>query len=246
MCEHEGGYLANVISEADNIVLTRLINRMDPDRNQFEFYIGLQRVGTKFRWTTANGSDITFPNWVPGEPNNKGGRENCAVMQSSYSTDNGKWNDVNCMSTYVTYRYNDGYTITKRYVPLCEKNIDSEDPTGLPEDQESNGGSPFLTIVIGVTLAAIGIAVLFGFVCIRYFKKRRVLKEDNMTAKEPCNEDSTIRQGNNNEVILEAVQNPYYGIEVTDIDSGNENYADNEAGVSKIGTVKIIENPYYE
>lgn len=43
----------------------------------------------RFKWVT--GSNLEYNNFWPGEPNNSGGKEDCAEMRYS-----GLWNDVSC------------------------------------------------------------------------------------------------------------------------------------------------------
>ena len=56
-------------------------------------WIGLTNLENEkavYQW--IDGSDVSFRNWFPGEPNNEGGSENCTVL----TTHRGTWNDVDC------------------------------------------------------------------------------------------------------------------------------------------------------
>ncbi|MFK0730324.1 MAG: Calx-beta domain-containing protein [Gloeotrichia echinulata GP01] len=56
-----------------------------------QFWIGFtdKDVEGQFKW--VNGEATTYTNWAPGEPNNRGGNENYAVMNWGST---GKWNDL--------------------------------------------------------------------------------------------------------------------------------------------------------
>lgn len=43
----------------------------------------------EFQWT--NKENLQYENWMPGEPNNDYGSEDCVRI-----CDNGQWNDVGC------------------------------------------------------------------------------------------------------------------------------------------------------
>ena len=59
-------------------------------------YIGLFRVDQeKNMFNTTYGTEPSYKNWGPCEPNNYRGKEDCAALL----TKNGKWNDVNCLSS---------------------------------------------------------------------------------------------------------------------------------------------------
>ena len=53
--------------------------------------IGLQRIGSDFKWIDSQ-DEVSYSDWVNGEPNNAGGEENC-VMHSSNGIG---WNDIPC------------------------------------------------------------------------------------------------------------------------------------------------------
>eukprot|EP01084_Bolivina_argentea_P115535 205444_1 len=60
------------------------------DRSKPNCWIGLQAPFKKW----DDGKKLhEFVNWSPGEPNNRGGKENCAEL---YSKGDGKWNDLAC------------------------------------------------------------------------------------------------------------------------------------------------------
>ena len=49
-------------------------------------------------------------------------------------------------------------------------------------------------------------------------------------------------QENDNEIVLETVDNPYYGVDDSQHAPGNEGHPE----ASNVVNVKVIENPYYE
>lgn len=59
------------------------------------YYIGFTDAGVEgtFRW--SDGSDGSFTNWHPKEPNNNGGSEDCAIAIPGSG-----WNDLPCVPKY--------------------------------------------------------------------------------------------------------------------------------------------------
>nr|AZS54111.1 lectin precursor 4 [Ruditapes philippinarum] len=92
MCNKMGGKLLEIETAAENAVLTPIIDSM-----QRNYWIGLSDVQEEgvWLWMTSNTklSTTKFSNWLPGEPNNANGNENCAAI--THAT-NGKWNDWHC------------------------------------------------------------------------------------------------------------------------------------------------------
>ncbi|XP_039505351.1 C-type mannose receptor 2-like [Pimephales promelas] len=48
-------------------------------------------------WQWSDQSDSSFRNWAPGEPNNAGGNENCAVIIQSGQA---QWDDISCSNRF--------------------------------------------------------------------------------------------------------------------------------------------------
>nr|XP_044993703.1 pulmonary surfactant-associated protein D [Jaculus jaculus] len=85
-CEQAGGQLATPRSEAENAALQQLITV----HNKAAF-LSMTRVNSEGKFTYPSGESLGYSNWVPGEPNNNGGAENCVEIFT-----NGKWNDRDC------------------------------------------------------------------------------------------------------------------------------------------------------
>ncbi|WAR31631.1 CLC4E-like protein [Mya arenaria] len=92
-CAHVGGYLATVNSQREQnfITGTRLYQR---DRL---FVGGRRSKDGSFQW--VNGESMEFTLWRKGEPNNRGGIEDCLVLGGSTE---GLWNDTPCNLTITT------------------------------------------------------------------------------------------------------------------------------------------------
>ena len=62
-------------------------------QNSLPVWIGLYREKATGEWKWLDGSTtpIHTLNWSPGEPNNAGGRQNCAQIAPSH-----EWDDINC------------------------------------------------------------------------------------------------------------------------------------------------------
>jgi len=56
-------------------------------------WIGASDEGHEGKWTWTNGASVGAGHWAPGEPNNLGGRQNCAVVNFRKP---GHWDDQNC------------------------------------------------------------------------------------------------------------------------------------------------------
>ncbi|KAL9968058.1 hypothetical protein ACROYT_G026384 [Oculina patagonica] len=95
-CEALGSNLVVINSQAENQAVGQNITG-----GQWP-YIGLYRdPKDKSRWMWVDGSRPTYTNWYSGEPNNAGGNEDCAQMQSkSYGW---TWNDLACNSDNLSH-----------------------------------------------------------------------------------------------------------------------------------------------
>lgn len=63
-------------------------------------WIGGDDIDNEDTWMLQDGEIMTYSNWLPGEPSNGGGNENCLQIQQS----SGRWNDSACgMSFSAVY-----------------------------------------------------------------------------------------------------------------------------------------------
>jgi hypothetical protein len=88
-CETLGGHLAVVRSAEDNALIADTLRPMLGFEGRF--WIGLAEL-TEDQWMWGPGEAPTFGAWASGEPNNAGGRENCAELM----VPTGEWNDRAC------------------------------------------------------------------------------------------------------------------------------------------------------
>ena len=61
------------------------------------FFFCRRRQDNKFYDTCAK--RLSYANWMPNEPNDAGGSEDCGHMLT-YSANQGKWNDINCFRKF--------------------------------------------------------------------------------------------------------------------------------------------------
>ena len=101
--DNYGGHLAKVTSEALNIYLEHLSN---PDggvgTEARVVWIGGNDLVVEgdWRWVSDN-SVMTYTNWWPHEPENRGGIEHCAFMATRFSEM--KWGDISCKGQYHSF-----------------------------------------------------------------------------------------------------------------------------------------------
>nr|XP_020040311.1 pulmonary surfactant-associated protein D [Castor canadensis] len=86
LCMQAGGQLASPRSATENAALQQLIIA----QNKAAF-LSMTDNDTEGKFTYPTGEPLVYSNWVPGEPNNNGGAENCVEILT-----NGKWNDKVC------------------------------------------------------------------------------------------------------------------------------------------------------
>ena len=80
--------LAKIGSSTDNTWLMK--------KKWANFWIGVNDISTEGTWRNADGSAVTYTNWQPGEPNNSGNKEDCAM--GGYGMRD-TWNDANCVGS---------------------------------------------------------------------------------------------------------------------------------------------------
>lgn len=84
--EDRNCHLATFSSKAENDSVSQYT------RKYTDFvYIGLSDYKTENSWEWVDGTPLLFENWVPGEPNNEGNREDWAGLRSDGLWNDGKW-----------------------------------------------------------------------------------------------------------------------------------------------------------
>ncbi|KAM6156688.1 pulmonary surfactant-associated protein D [Erethizon dorsatum] len=86
MCSQSSGQMASPRSAAENAAVQELVTAQN--KAAFLSMTDSKKEGT---FVYPSGEPLVYSNWVPGEPNNNGGAENCVEMFT-----NGKWNDKAC------------------------------------------------------------------------------------------------------------------------------------------------------
>jgi len=96
VCKQEGGEkatLPSVKNSNENSFLAKTFT------NEI-IWLGAKRVsGTSFQW--EDGSEWSYSNWIPNEPNNHNKHEDC-IVTNWYKPGQGGWNDVDCNRLYNT------------------------------------------------------------------------------------------------------------------------------------------------
>lgn len=82
-CKSRGADLVTIDSKERNDFLATL--------GLTDAYIGASDTAKEGTWLWVTGKALSFKSWNESEPNNSGGKENCAVFGAA-----GKWNDVPC------------------------------------------------------------------------------------------------------------------------------------------------------
>ncbi|CAO2637825.1 Pulmonary surfactant-associated protein D [Lemmus lemmus] len=86
VCRQAGGQLASPRSAAENAAIQQLITAHNKPA-----FLSMTDERTEGKFTYPTGEALVYSNWAPGEPNNKGGAENCVEIYT-----NGQWNDQSC------------------------------------------------------------------------------------------------------------------------------------------------------
>lgn len=97
LCKDMGGNLVTVTSEAENQVVTNLIQSGKKDAYWLGATDGVYGTEKDFQWVT--GEEFSYNNWMSGEPSSSGTdgeKEHFIEIRKSYGN---KWNDVNNIST---------------------------------------------------------------------------------------------------------------------------------------------------
>ena len=124
LCENMGGYLVAISSAEENAFVYSLANSSI-------CWIGFTDIGGEGSWRWASGENVSYTNWLSGEPNNSTsvteGSENYAHIW-----DNGLWNDTTGTNKYpfVCEIKSANYTVT----------YNANGGTGAPSSQTKTQG----------------------------------------------------------------------------------------------------------
>ncbi|XP_035664349.1 aggrecan core protein-like [Branchiostoma floridae] len=96
-CSSLGGFLA---LPKDQDTVDFLLNDVADSLQSISFFIGLSDKEEEGRWIFADGTDLGWSNWAPGEPN-KPGNESCTELYiqdiaKRSNAQRGQWNNVIC------------------------------------------------------------------------------------------------------------------------------------------------------
>ncbi len=90
-CQERGGELASITSEDEALAFQRATLGLQ----WTTWWLGLSDRETEGEFVWADAEPVTFAPWSEGEPNDSGGREDCAQVVPW----NGRWNDLDCART---------------------------------------------------------------------------------------------------------------------------------------------------
>ncbi|XP_053120219.1 regenerating islet-derived protein 4-like [Hemicordylus capensis] len=87
-----GAHLASILTKAESDFMSEYTSNYR--RNGNNIWIGLHTFHQDRKWRWADGAAYTYNTWMPREPNNQGGNEDCVELWRS--SDFSKWNDAPC------------------------------------------------------------------------------------------------------------------------------------------------------
>jgi len=90
-CQERGGELASITSEDEGLAFQRATLGLQ----WASWWLGLSDQEAEGTFVWADGEPVTFAPWSDGEPNDSGGREDCAQVVPW----SGRWNDLDCART---------------------------------------------------------------------------------------------------------------------------------------------------
>ena len=102
---HHGTHLVAVDTLDENTFLRDYVSRL----KGVQYWIGITDEMVESQWKVeSTGKRVTYTDWIPGQPDNTLGKEDCAAFEPRYDY---HWNDWPC---------------TSNFRPLCGKSILSE------------------------------------------------------------------------------------------------------------------------
>ena len=130
-CEENGGHLAVITTEKEQVMLEALVKSQQSRKNNY--WIGLMRYNENdFDWITAE--SMTYTNWHPGNPGNGGVDQNAVLFYGS-DFGFGEWDDIaesgNCAGSSQYGLHNFGFILEKDGTPVSDYHL-WKDSTCLP------------------------------------------------------------------------------------------------------------------
>ncbi|XP_072040001.1 uncharacterized protein [Amphiura filiformis] len=177
-CSENGATLTSILSNEEqtfhSVLLTVLVKE--------HAWIGLDDLQTEDNFAWTDGSDISYTNWAPGEPNNQGGiisgGEDCTHLVLAGSSSR-KWNDEGCQNTfkYICKK-------TKEATPTVTTQLtdgapfSSTEETSYTEKRQASEGAIVGSVVGGVLLLLLIGLVLFFLIKPRLQKQQATSPKD--------------------------------------------------------------------
>ena len=92
-CKQHGTNLASIKDRNENDVIKKVISHYQALKIGLNIWIGLNDVKKEGQYVWTDGTEYSFKNWSPGEPNNQHNKEDCVHMTNHWQW---KWNDNTC------------------------------------------------------------------------------------------------------------------------------------------------------
>ncbi|XP_042223061.1 macrophage mannose receptor 1-like isoform X2 [Homarus americanus] len=88
--ENFGSQLVSITNKDENIFISGMLSSQN-------IWIGLHDDNNGHNWHWADGTQLSYSNWLNGEPNNANGNEHCGELRTEDMW-YGHWNDISCSS----------------------------------------------------------------------------------------------------------------------------------------------------
>ncbi|XP_078616532.1 echinoidin-like [Branchiostoma floridae x Branchiostoma japonicum] len=88
LCNMYGGHIASISSSEENTFVFHFISPFE------RAWIGLNDVDKEGTFVWSDGTDETFTNWAPNQPDNANAGEHCGEFYNNAAP--GQWNDLPC------------------------------------------------------------------------------------------------------------------------------------------------------